>query len=240
MQILRQEVVDVAAEMYRRDLISGPAGNISVRLPDGNLLVTPSGGRKDQLDPGELLVIDRQGNCLNGDASCRPTSELPMHLEVYGQRPDVAAVIHAHPISCVALSLAGVSLVDPYIPEALVFLGPVPTAPYATPASEENREAIAGLIQDHDAIILAHHGSLTVGSDLDQAFMRLEILEHTAKTVVLACQIGTPRRLDPDSVEKLLAQREGFGFRREEESPLSMRIAAEVERLALDLDRGKW
>lgn len=226
--------------MYARDFISGSAGNISVRLPDGNLLITPSGVNKGKMRPEELLVIDMAGNCLNGNPVCKPTSELPMHLEVYRQRADAGAVIHAHPITCVALSLVGISLQDPYIPEALVMLGPVPTTPYATPSSTENRDAIAGLIADHDAIILAHHGTLTVGRDLDEAYARLEILEHTAKTVALAHQLGTPRRLSPDAVQKLIAMRQRLGFGQREESPLTLRIAAEVERLTLDLDPMQW
>jgi len=216
--------------------IAGAAGNLSARLPGGRLLITPTGRDKGALTAGELLVIDLDGNCVEGDGTCRPTSELPMHLEIYRQRPDVGAVVHAHPISCVALSLVGISLQTPYIPEALVLLGPVATARYATPSSVENREAIRGLIAEHDAIVLAHHGSLTVGSDLAEAFMRLEVLEHTAKTVAAAHMMGTPRALSEGAVEKLLAMRQGYGMGKEGESELGMRIAAEVERLTLDLD----
>ncbi|MFQ5616930.1 MAG: class II aldolase/adducin family protein [Anaerolineales bacterium] len=237
---LRIWVVSVGAEMYARDFISGPAGNISTRLPDGNLLITPSGVNKGKLTPEQLLVIDLDGNCLQGNVVCNPTSELPMHLEVYHRRPDVGAVIHAHPITCVALSLVGISLQDSYIPEALVMLGPIPTAPYATPSSAENRDAIAGLIVDHDAIILAHHGTLTVGRDLDEACTRLEILEHTAKTVAQAYQLGQPRQLSRKAIEKLLSQRQNMGYAHPEESLLSIKIAAEVERLTLDLQDLRW
>ena len=237
---LRQGMIEIGQQMYQRDFISGFAGNASARLPNGHLLITPSGDNKGKLTPEELLIIDLDGNCVGGDASCRPTSELPMHLEVYRRRPDVGAVIHAHPVSCVALSLAGISLQDVYIPEALVMLGPVPTTPYATPSSMENRDAIAGLIANHDAIILAHHGSLTVGYTLKEAYARLEVLEHTAKTIALAYQIGTPRKLDSQAVEKLLEQRRKMGFTHGEETPLNLRIAAEVERLTLDLDQVRW
>ena len=237
---LREELVEIGLEMYRRDFISGAAGNISVRLAHNRFLITPSGLNKGKLSPDKLLVIDLDGNCLNGEAACRPSSELPMHLEVYRQRADVGAVIHAHPITCVALSLVGISLQDSYIPEALVMLGPVPTTPYATPSSTENRDAIAGLIAHHDAIILAHHGSLTVGRNLEEAYARLEILEHTAKTIALAFQMGTPRKLDPKAVEKLLTMRANTGIAHGPENVLSMRIAAEVERLTLDLDALRW
>lgn len=236
---LRKGIVEIGAEMYRRDFISGGAGNISVRLPDGNILITPSGLNKGKLSPKDLLIIDMQGNSVEGTSS-RPSSETPMHLEVYRQRADVCAVIHAHPITCVALSLVGISLQEVYIPEALVMLGPVPTTPYATPSSTENRDAIAGLIQHHDAIILAHHGSLTIGCDLEEAYSRLEILEHTAKTVALAFQMGTPRKLAAQAVEKLLALRQKMGLSHGDENLLSLRIASEVGRFTLDLERGEW
>ena len=228
---LREDVLEVARRMYARDFISGVAGNISVRLGPDRLLITPSGFNKAELTVGDLLEIDFEGNCLEGDGTCRPTSELPMHLEAYRRRPDVGAVIHAHPITCVALTLVGISLAPPYIPEALVLLGPVATAPYATPSSTENRDAIAGLIRDHDAIILAHHGTLTVGKDLTEAFERLEVLEHTAKTVALAHQLGEPRELKPEAVERLLGMRAEMGLGKGAESPLALKIAAEVERI---------
>ena len=240
MEPLARQMIQIAVEMYRKDFIAGSAGNLSARLPDGSVLITPSGANKGKLQPDDLLVVDLDGNCLSGDASCRPSSELPMHLEAYKRRPDVRAVIHAHPITCVALSLVGISLLEPLIPEALVLLGPVVTTPYATPSSTENRDAISGLIQDHDVLVLAHHGSLTVGRDLNEAYMRLEVLEHTAKTVAQAHQLGTPRALSPDAVEKLMAIREQMGLRRPDENRLALRIAAEVERLTLDLERGKW
>lgn len=227
----RERIVQIAQQMYARDFISGIAGNISARLGPDRLLITPSGMNKAKLTPAGLLVIDLEGNCVSGDGTCRPTSELPMHLEAYRQRADIGAVIHAHPITCVALTLVGISLTVPYIPEALVLLGPVPTTPYATPSSTENRDAIAGLIRDHDAIILAHHGSLTVGRDLDEAFDRLEILEHTARTVALAHQLGEPRELRPEAVARLLKMRAEMGLGKGEGSPLAQRIEAEVERI---------
>ncbi len=229
---LRLQIIDVAKKMYERDFISGIAGNISVRLARNAILLTPSGTNKADLSPEDLLVVDLQGNCISGDAACRPSSEMPMHLEAYRQRLDVGAVVHAHPITCVAMSLVGISLAPPYIPEALVLLGPIATTPYATPSSTENRDAIAGLIHNHDAIILAHHGTLTVGRDLGEAYGRLEVLEHTARTVALAHQLGTPHELTEDAVNKLLEMRERMGLAHPDESNLSLRIAAEIERLA--------
>lgn len=193
--------------MYARDYISGLSGNLSARLPDGNLLVTPAGVSKSDLKAEQLLVLDPKGNLVDVPAGFEPTSELPMHLEVYRRRADVGGVIHAHPITCVAFSLVGISLEEPIIPEALVMLGPVPTTQYATPSSEEDRDAIAGLIAKHNAIILAHHGTLTVGRDLTEAYLRLETLEHTARTIAAAYQLGQPAGLSQQAVDKLLGLR---------------------------------
>lgn len=202
---LRRQAVAIAAKMYARDYIAGLSGNLSARLPGGDILVTPAGVCKSNLDPAQLLVVGLDGRLLTGQGGLKPTSELLLHLEVYRQRPDVGAVIHAHPITCVALSLVGISLQEPHLPEALIMLGPVPTTKYATPSSPENRDAIAGLIAEHNALILSHHGSLTLGRDLDEAYLRLEILEHTARTIALAHQLGKPRPLSQQQINKLIS-----------------------------------
>lgn len=210
--IQRHQMVETAAWMHQRGYVSGLSGNLSARLGDGNILITPSGISKGQLSPDHLMVVNAEGSIVERAGQLEVTSELPMHLEVYQQRPDVAGVIHAHPIACVALSLVGISLDEPLIPEALVILGPIPTTEYATPSSAENRAAIAGLIGNHNAIILSHHGSLTVGRDLHEAYQRLETLEHVARTVALAYQLGTPRSLSEEAIKKLSNLKKQFKF----------------------------
>lgn len=205
MYLQRHQMVEIAAWMHQRGYVSGLSGNLSLRLEGGNFLITPSGISKRQLSPENLLVVDSEGSLVERAGPLQPTSELPMHLEVYQQRPDVAGVIHAHPIACVALSLVGITLDEPLIPEAMVLLGPVPTTEYATPSSDENKAAIAGLIASHNAIILSQHGSLTVGRDLLEAYQRLETLEHSARTVALAYQLGKPRHLSEEALQKLAA-----------------------------------
>jgi L-fuculose-phosphate aldolase len=209
---LRLKIIQVANQMYARDFISGLSGNVSARLADGNILTTPAGVCKADLAPQDLIVVNPAGELQSPATSRRPTSELPMHLEIYRQRPDVGGVVHAHPITCVALSLVGLTLDEPLIPEAVVMLGFVPTTEYATPSSTENRDAIAGLIAENDAIILTHHGTLTVGSDLDEAYFRLETLEHTARIVAMAYQLGTPRQLSEPAVRKLIEMRRKLGY----------------------------
>ena len=227
---LRSQMVAVAAQMHTNRYIHGRAGNLSVRLDDRRFLTTPAGVRKARMNPDQLLIVDLDGNLLEGSPGYAPTSELPMHLEAYRQRPDVRGVIHAHPAHCIALSLTELTLEAPYIAEALVLLGPVPTAAYATPSSTENRDAIAGLIAGHDAIILAHHGSLTVGRNLEEAYERLEVLEHSAEILLLASKLGPPRQIPPDEVEKLMKMRREM-LRAGQEGDLAERISIQIEEI---------
>jgi len=134
---LRQEIVEVGRRMYDKGLISASEGNISARLDDDRLLITPSGLHKGFLKTDELLIIDRAGNLLGprsgSSKKLRPTSELPLHLESYRLRPDIGAVVHAHPPTTIALSIAGIPLAECLLPEVIVFLGLIPTTKYATP-----------------------------------------------------------------------------------------------------------
>ncbi len=218
---LRQELVRVGRLMYEKGLVSASDGNLSARLGTDRILVTPSGLPKGMLEPGQMLVVDLEGRLVGPrrarTSGLRPTSELPMHLEAFRQRPDVRAVIHAHPPIAVALSIAGIPMNECLLPEVIVFLGLVPTTPYATPASEENSRAIRQLIRSHDAIILQRHGSLTVGDSLLQAFMRLETVEQNARIGFMLAQLGVTNPLPPAEVEKLLAQRRQMGLMRPHE-----------------------
>lgn len=213
---LRQEIVKVGQLMYQKGLISASEGNISARLDAGRLLITPSGLHKGMLEPEQILVIDPHGQVLGprtgATRTLKPTSELPMHLEVYRQRPDVKGVVHAHPPMTIALSIAGIPLGDCLIPEAIVLLGMIPTTQYAMPSSDENMYAIRHLIRHHDALVLQRHGSLTVGDCPMQAFMRLETVEQTARIGFMLAQLGVKNPLPPEEVRKLLAMREQMGL----------------------------
>lgn len=211
---LRADIVRIGQLLHTRDLVDGSAGNISARLGPDRLLCTPSGLAKGFLEPDDLIIIDMDGRLVAGRPGRKPTSELAMHLEAYRRRPDVNGVVHAHPITAVALSIAGVSLAECVIPEAIVFLGLVPTTPYATPSSEENRRAISDVIISHDALVLQYHGSLTVGRDVMEAYFRLETLEHTAKIIALSKLMGGGPPLPPEQVTKLIATRDALGLGR--------------------------
>lgn len=211
---LRAEIVRIGRRMHAQELVDGTSGNISARLAPDRILTTPTGLAKGFLEPEQLIVVNMQGEVVKAGPGLRPTSELLMHLEAYRRRPDVNGVVHAHPITAVALSIAGVSLAECMVPEAVVVLGLIPTTPYANPSSEENQRAVAEVIVGHDALVLQYHGTLTVGSDVNEAYLRLETLEHTAKIVALTKLLGGGPALAPEQVSKLLGARQALGFAR--------------------------
>ena len=198
---VREDIVKVAGLAYGRQYTSGYDGNITVRLARDRILCTPSGMNKGFLRPQDLLVVDLSGETRKGSGV--PSSEVRMHLLVYRERPDVNAVIHAHPPHCVACTLVGISLAVPLVPETAFLLGSVPTAPYATPGTDEVPRAIEPFIKDADALLLARHGSITLGCDVWEAYNRLESLEHVAQTLFLARNLGELVPLSADEVERL-------------------------------------
>lgn len=216
---LREHICFIGRMMYQKGYIDGTSGNISLRLSDGQILATPSGLAKGHMFPEQLIIVNMDGERVDeptpDNVDLRPTSELLMHLECYKQRDDVNGVVHAHPPSAVALTLVGYDFCQCLIPEIVVMLGLVPTAPYSTPSSAENRDAISHLIREHDAILLAHHGSLTVADDVWTAYLRLESLEHAATILYRAEQLGGAKQaILAEDVEKLIQQRENLGLLR--------------------------
>jgi L-fuculose-phosphate aldolase len=206
---LRQEMARLGRLMWERGYLAATDGNLSARLGPDRLLVTPSGVSKGFLSENDAVVIGLDGRpaaSYRGRGG-RPSSEILMHLEVYRQRPDVHAVIHAHPPLATAFSISGVSLARCVIPEVIVSLGGIPTAEYATPGTAEVSESIRQAVKTCDALILAHHGSLTLGKTLWEAYLRLERVEQTAQITLAAHQLGQVRTLSPQAVEKLTMMR---------------------------------
>jgi L-fuculose-phosphate aldolase len=195
--------------MWERGYVAATDGNLSARLNSDRLLVTASGLSKGFLSSDDLVVIGLDGEPVSSyrGRGQRASSEILMHLEVYQQRPDVGAVVHAHPPLATACSIAGVSLARCVIPEVVVSLGGIPTAEYATPGTTEVPASIRQAILDCDALILAHHGSLTVGSTLWEAYLRLERVEQAAQITVAAQQLGQVTTLTAEAVEKLTEKR---------------------------------
>jgi L-fuculose-phosphate aldolase len=225
---LRREIVRVCHLMYEKGLICATDGNVSARLAPNRLLLTPSGLHKGFITEEQIIVIDDEGNMAE-ESAYRPSSELPMHLEAYRQRPEIGGVVHAHPPITVALSIAGVPLDDYLLPEVIVMLGRIPVTEYATPSSEENARAIRALIVDHDGLVLRRHGSLTVGESPLHAFIRLETLEQNARIRYMVEQMGVEDpTLELSQVEKLLRQREQMGLLHPHEWETFRRLAGGV------------
>jgi L-fuculose-phosphate aldolase len=199
----REELIRVNRIVAEQGLIRSSDGNISVRLDRNTLLITPSGIYKRLLSPEDLIVMDTDGNLVRTKDGLHPTSETLMHLEVYRQRPDVQAVIHAHPPFSTALTIAGRPFPVEYIPEVLIALGDVPMAAYATPGTQEMADSIHELILNHNCLLLSHHGSLTVGSTLVEALIALERMEHAAYTLYISQAFGVPIPLSPDKLSVL-------------------------------------
>jgi L-fuculose-phosphate aldolase len=202
-QRLRKDLVEVCRRLHARDLVGAGEGNVSCRLGASRLLVTPSGANKGYLAPADLVVVDLDGAKLRGRG--RPSTELRMHLAAYAARPDAGAVVHAHPLTAVALTVAGVPPPNDLVPEASVVLGEVVVAPFATPGTDEVPRALAPFLAAHDVLLLERHGALALGSDLFQAFDRLETLERVARVALLARLAGSCEPLPREAVAKVLA-----------------------------------
>jgi L-fuculose-phosphate aldolase len=211
---LREEIIQVCRLMYQKNLIAATDGNVSARWGEAYLITTPSGLNKGLMQPKDLVVTDFQGDLAPQEVAprngYRPSSELRLHLEAYRQRPDINAVVHAHPPITTALSVAGVSLAPCVVPETLVNLGTIVTTVYATPTSEQGPLVIHDLIREHDALVLDRHGAVTVGSSPLDAYSKLEKVEHTAVILLAARQLGRVRLLPLDEIRRLSAMRDAM------------------------------
>lgn len=193
-------IVEIGRLMYDRGLLSACDGNISVRLNDNEIWTTPSGVCKGMMDSEMLVRTDISGNVIEGG---KPSSELKMHLQVYCSRPDIFAVVHAHPVYACAFASSGKALDKNYFTENIITLGEVPLAEYATPSTEEVAKSVEPYLKDYKALLLAHHGALSWGKDLPEAYFLMESLENTAKSTFIAEQTGSAREIAPDKVAYL-------------------------------------
>jgi L-fuculose-phosphate aldolase len=205
-------MVRVGRLVWERGYVAATDGNLSARLAEDRILVTASGLSKGFLSVDDLLVVDLDGRVVETPRveGQRPSSELLLHLEVYRQRPDVLAVIHAHPPIATASGIAGESLDRCVLPEVTVTLGGIPTMTYATPGTRAVPDSIHDAIRDHDALLLAHHGSLTAGRTLWEAYLRLEKVEHAAQILMAACQLGGVRELPSEEESRLREKRQAW------------------------------
>ena len=187
--------------LHQSGLVAATDGNLSVRMADGNVLCTPTVISKGMMETGDLVVVDSDGSKLTGWREV--SSEIAMHLFIYRNRPDVNAVVHAHPPTATGYAAAGIPLDTPLCSEIVVTLGSVPLARYATPGTADLTEALAPLIADHQAILMANHGVVTYGEDLLTAYMNMETVEHYAKIALVTHTLGSQQPLSGNHLDKL-------------------------------------
>src|SRR5213593_3468930 len=208
---LRADIVEVGRRMYGRRYTASNDGNISVRLGADRLLMTPRSVCNGLMTPDMMCVTDLDGRKLQGDRD--PSSEMLMHLEVYRQRPEVQAVVHAHPPTATGFAVAGIPLDRAVLAEVLTTLGSIPIADYATPSTSELPDAVRRYIKAHDGMLLANHGALTLGSDVFAAYYKMETIEHFAKISLVARLLGGERLLSRQEVTRLQDLRGTYGIK---------------------------
>ena len=207
---LRADIVEVGRRLYARGYTASNDGNISVRLDESRLLMTPTNVCKGFMEPQMMCITDLEGRKLAGERN--PSSEMQMHLEVYRQRPEIQAVVHAHPPIATAFAVAGIALDRAVLAEVVTTLGSVPIAEYATPSTKELPEAVRKYVKAHDGMLLANHGALTLGTDLFSAYFKMETIEHFAHISFVARLLGGERLLSRDEVMRLQGLRGRYGI----------------------------
>lgn len=207
---LRDEICDVCHKMWQLGWVAANDGNVSVKLPDGTFLATPTGISKSFITPEKLVHIDKEGNILDGLEGYRPSSEIKMHLRCYAEREDVGAVVHAHPPVATGYAVANIPLDEYSMIETVIAIGSVPVTPYGTPSTNEVPEAIAPYLGEHDVMLLQNHGALAVGSDVLTAYYRMESLELFAKISLNAHLLGGAQELSRENIDRLISMREQY------------------------------
>ena len=206
---MKKQILEIGKRLAERGLIAGSDGNISVRLDETRILITPTGRAKGRLVENELAVTDLDGILIEGDLP--PSSEIPMHLFVYRNRPEVSACIHSHAPFATACAVSGVGLPADVLPEVVLFVGDIPLTDYAATGTEAVPKSLAPFIEKNNAFLLRNHGLLTIGRTLEEAYNRHETVEHYARIIHLARQQGGANPLPTEEIERLKEMRRSWG-----------------------------
>jgi L-fuculose-phosphate aldolase len=210
-QQLREAIVEIGRRVYENGYVAAMDGNISARLDDQRVVTTPTMICKGRMTADALVLVDLNGAKLRTEER-HPSSEFAMHREIYRLRPDVRAIVHAHPPFGTGFAVANVALDKPLLSEVILTLGCIPLTAYGTPSTKELSESLTAYIPHHDALLLANHGAVAYGSDLEAAYGKMETLEHFAKINLIARLVGKPQELPAAAIEKLLDVRERAGY----------------------------
>jgi len=227
---LREDIVQIGRLVFQKGWVAANDGNITIRLDAGRILATPTGVCKGMMHPDDLIIVDMQGNKISGRAE--RTSEIAMHLKIYELRPDIKAVVHAHPPVATGFATAGKSLSLGLLPEVVIGLGCVPLAGYGLPGTPELTEPMLPLIPKYDALMMANHGAVCYGEDVYKAYFRMETMEHFARITLVAELLGGAKVLPRQEVDKLLDSRTRYGVKAKSAGEPGCPLAAE------DMDAG--
>ena len=207
---IKKEICDIGARIYSKGFVAANDGNISVKVGPNEYYCTPTGVSKGYMTPDMIIRVDGEGRKLEGKLN--PSSEFKMHLRVYRERPDVNAVVHAHPPTATAFAVCNIPLEQNLLPEAILTVGSVPVCVYGCPSTDEIPDSLMPYLQSHDAFLLQNHGALAVGNTLTKAFFVMDEVEYFAKVSLLARQVGNPQELPCEELEKLMDLRKKFGL----------------------------
>jgi L-fuculose-phosphate aldolase len=204
----RKQIVEIGKMLHARGFIAASDGNISVRLDKKRVLITPTAMSKGMMKPADLVIVDMHGRKLEGIRDA--TSEIGMHLLIYRMRPDIQGIVHAHPRTATGFAAAGLALDQPLVCEVVIGLGQIPLAPYGTPGTPELAQTLEPLVPQYDAILMANHGVVTYGADLNSAYMKMETVEHFAQIALVTHVLGRQQFLEADELDKLIAVRSRY------------------------------
>jgi L-fuculose-phosphate aldolase len=207
---LKADIVEIGRRLHDRAYIASNDGNISVRVGTDRIMATPKGVSKGYMTPAMMVVTDMSGTKVAG--THEPSSELLMHLAVYETRPDIRAVVHAHPPVATGFAVAGIPLDRAVLAEVVTTLGSIPIADYGTPSTSELADAVRRYVSAHDGLLLANHGALTAAGDLFGAYFKMETIEHFARISLVARLLGRERVLSREEVLRLQGLRGMYGI----------------------------
>lgn len=221
----RADLVRICHLIHEKGWVAMNDGNVSVRLDEERILCTPTAVSKGFVELDDLIVVNMNGERVEGNRE--PTSEILMHITVYGLRPDVGSVVHAHPPVATGFATAGRALDKALLPEVIIGLGAVPLAAYGLPGTPALSEGMRPFIPNYDAVLLENHGCTTFGADVWQAFFRMEVVEHFARITFVAEMLGGAKLLPREEVEKLFASRERYNVQSRSRMEPGMPLVAE-------------
>lgn len=209
---IKQHICEIGKRIYNRNMVAANDGNISVKLNDNEFLCTPTGVSKGFMTPEYICKVDAKGNVIHANKGFKPSCEIQMHMRIYEKRPDVGAVVHAHPSFATAFAIAGIPLTQPIMPEAVISLGCVPIVEYGTPSTMEIPDNLEKYLPYYDAVLLENHGAVSWSTDLLAAYHKMESLEFYAELLYKSRMLGGPKEFDTDNIKKLYEVRQKFGM----------------------------